>query len=48
MSGKPGRNNTEGVGINSVRAMAERYGGLADFTCTPDTFTASVLLYAVR
>ena len=48
LSGKPGRNNTEGVGINSVRAMAERYGGLADFTCTPDTFTASVLLYAVR
>lgn len=48
LSGKPGRNNAEGVGINSVRAMAERYGGLADFTCTPDTFTASVLLYAVR
>lgn len=35
-----------GVGILSIRAMAERYGGMADFTYTPDTFTASVLLYS--
>lgn len=48
LSSKPGRNRAEGVGIASVRAMAERYGGMADFTYTPDTFTASVLLYAGR
>lgn len=48
LSGKPGRNKAEGVGIASVRAMAARYGGMADFTYTPDTFTASVLLYAGR
>lgn len=45
LSSKPGRNKAEGVGIASVRAMAARYGGMADFTYTPDTFTASVLLY---
>lgn len=45
LSSKPGRNRAEGVGIASVRAMAARYGGMADFTYTPDTFTASVLLY---
>lgn len=33
------------AGIASVRAMAARYGGMADFTYTPDTFTAPVLLY---
>lgn len=48
LSSKPGRNKAEGVGIASVRAMAHRYGGMADFTYTPDTFTASVLLYASR
>lgn len=45
LSGKPGRSGAEGVGIASVRAMAARYGGMADFAYTPDTFTASVLLY---
>lgn len=45
LSSKPGRNRAEGVGIASVRAMAARYGGMADFTYTPDAFTASVLLY---
>lgn len=45
LSSKPGRNKAEGVGIASIRAMAERYGGMADFTYTPDTFTALVLLY---
>ena len=44
-STKPGRNKAEGVGIASIRAAAERYGGMAGFTYTPDTFTASVLLY---
>ncbi len=48
LSGKPGRNRAEGVGIASVRAMAAKYGGMADFTYTPDTFTASVLLYTGR
>ena len=45
LSTKPGRNNAEGIGIASVRAVAARYGGMADFTYTGDTFTASVLLY---
>lgn len=45
LSSKLGRNRAEGVGIASVRAMAARYGGMADFTYTPDTFIASVLLY---
>ena len=44
-STKPGRNKAEGVGIASIRAVAERYGGIAGFTYTPDTFTSSVLLY---
>lgn len=44
-STKPGRNKAEGVGIASIRAVTERYGGIAGFTYTPDTFTASVLLY---
>ena len=48
LSGKPGRNQAEGVGIASVRAMAEKYCGMADFTYTPDTFTASVLLYTSK
>lgn len=45
LSSKPGRDKAEGVGIASIRAMAERYGGMADFTYTPDTFTVLVLLY---
>ena len=45
LSTKPGRNKAEGVGIASIRAVAERYGGIAGFTYTPDAFTASVLLY---
>lgn len=48
LSSKPGRNKAEGVGIASVRAMAKRYGGMADFTYTPDIFTASVLLYTSK
>lgn len=48
LSGKPGRDRAEGVGIASIRAMAEKYGGMVDFTYTPDTFTASVLLYTNR
>ncbi len=45
LSSKPGRNLAEGVGIASIRSMARRYGGMAAFDYTPDTFTASVLLY---
>ncbi|KAA3381368.1 sensor histidine kinase, partial [Akkermansia muciniphila] len=45
LSTKPGRNRADGEGIASIRAVAARYGGMADFTYTPDTFTASVLLY---
>lgn len=44
-STKPGRNGAEGVGIASIRAVAARYGGIADFTYSDNTFTASVLLY---
>lgn len=45
LSSKPGRNRAEGVGIASIRSMARRYSGLTAFDYTPDTFTASVLLY---
>ncbi|MBS5685383.1 MAG: GHKL domain-containing protein [[Clostridium] innocuum] len=44
-STKKGRIDREGVGIRSIRAVAEKYGGLAEFTYTDDTFTASVVLY---
>ena len=45
LSSKPGRNRAEGVGIASIRSMTRRYSGLTTFDYTPDTFTASVLLY---
>ena len=45
LSSKPDRNRTEGVGIASIRSMAARYGGMAIFDYTKDTFTASVMLY---
>lgn len=45
LSTKPGRQKAEGVGIASIRAVARRYGGIAEFQYTPDTFSASVLLY---
>lgn len=44
-STKPDRNSAEGVGIASIRVVAARYGGMAGFTYTADTFTASILLY---
>lgn len=44
-STKRGDGQTEGIGIASVRAIAARYGGMADFSYTADTFTTSVLLY---
>ena len=47
LSTKPNRHKTEGVGIASIRSIARRYGGIADFQYTSDTFTASVLLYPV-
>lgn len=45
LSSKPDRNKSAGVGLASIQAMAAKYGGLADFTYTTDTFTASILLY---
>lgn len=48
LSTKPGRNKAEGVGITSIRAVAVKYGGMADFTYTPDVFTALILLYAAK
>lgn len=48
LSTKPGRNKAEGVGITSIRAVAAKYGGMADFTYTPDVFTALILLYAAK
>lgn len=45
LSTKPGKNKKEGIGIASIRALARNYGGVADFQYTPDTFSASVLLY---
>lgn len=44
-STKRGNGKDEGIGIASVRAIVDRYGGMADFSYTADTFTASVLLY---
>ena len=44
-STKKGRIDREGIGIRSIRAVAKKYGGLAEFTYTDDTFTASVVLY---
>lgn len=48
LSTKPGRNKAEGVGITSIRAVAAKYGGMADFTYTPDVFTSLILLYAAK
>lgn len=44
LSTKSGRDHTEGIGISSIRAVSQRYGGMADFTYTACIFTASVLL----
>lgn len=44
LSTKPGREQAEGIGTASVRAVAVRYGGMAEFTYTPETFTAAVML----
>ena len=45
LSTKPDRNKTPGVGIASIKSVAARYDGMADFVYTPEIFTASVLLY---
>lgn len=44
LSTKPGREQAEGIGTASVRAVAARYGGMAEFTYTPEIFTAAVML----
>ena len=45
LSTKPGRNKKPGVGIASIKSVAARYEGIADFTYNSKKFTASVLLY---
>lgn len=45
LSTKLGRGKAAGIGIASIKAVAAKYGGMADFTYTKDIFTASVLLY---
>lgn len=44
LSTKPGREQAEGIGTASVRTVAARYGGMAEFTYTPEIFTAAVML----
>lgn len=45
VSTKAGRNGKEGIGINSIKAVAEKYEGIADFTFSSDEFTAMIMLY---
>ena len=45
LSTKPGRGKAAGIGMANVKSVAAKYSGMADFTYTKDTFTASVLLY---
>ena len=35
----------EGIGVESVRSITERYGGVSSFAAKDGTFTASLLLY---
>ena len=34
-----------GIGTDSVRSIAERYGGMAEYNYEPGMFHASVMLY---
>lgn len=45
ISTKRSDNRVEGIGIRSIKAIAERYDGMAVFTHTSELFTASILLY---
>ncbi len=39
------KHSGDGVGITSVRSIAERYGGVSSFSAKDGVFTASVILY---
>lgn len=45
LSTKQGQYRKEGIGISSIKAVAEQYEGTAEFSYTADIFTVSVLLY---
>lgn len=45
LSTKDNRHDEEGIGINSIKSIAESYGGIVDFAYTENVFTASILLY---
>lgn len=45
LSTKVGRNCAEGIGISSVKAAAEKYNGITNFSHDQNVFTASILLY---
>ena len=45
LSTKQGQYREEGIGISSIKAVAEQYEGTAEFSYTADIFTVSVLLY---
>ena len=42
------KRNATGIGTESIRAIAEKHGGIARFECTDGVFRASVLLAAPR
>lgn len=44
LSTKAGRNFSTGIGLSSIKATAEKYGGVAEFSHSGKLFTASVLL----
>ena len=44
LSTKAGRNQAVGIGLDSIKTAAVRYGGFAEFTHEDQVFTASVLL----
>lgn len=45
LSTKAGRYYAEGIGLSSIKASAERYGGIAEFSHDQKVFTSSILLY---
>ena len=47
ISTKRSDNRVEGIGIRSIKAIAERYDGMAVFTHTSELFTASILLLSL-
>ena len=45
LSTKQDQYKKEGIGISSIKAVAEQYEGTAEFSYTAEVFTVSVLLY---